>query len=157
ATMLLARANTRQREIAIRMAIGADRRRLVRQLMTESLLLAAIGGSLGLGLSWWGSRMLLVMAGTLGQQIDIDITPHARLLAFNALVSFGAVILSGLAPALSASRADVNADMKPTPCMRSRLWTSPLLVVAQVALSLPLIAGAVLFLQTLHNLRTRDL
>ena len=157
ATMLLARASTRQREIAIRMAIGADRRRLVRQLMTESLLLAAIGGALGLLLSWWGSRMLLVMAGAREQEIDIHVTPDARLLAFNALVSFGAVILSGLAPALSASRADVNADMKQTRGIRSRLRLSPVLVVAQVALSLPLIAGAVLFLQTLHNLRTRDL
>lgn len=157
ATMLLARASTRQREIAIRMAIGADRRRLVRQLMTESLLLAAIGGALGLLLSWWGSRMLLVMAGAQGQQIDIDVTPDTRLLVFNALVSFGAVILSGLAPALSASRTDVNADLRQTPRTRSRLPLSAMLVVAQVALSLPLIAGAVLFLQTLHNLRTRDL
>lgn len=156
ATMLLARASTRQREIAIRMAIGADRRRLVRQLMTESLLLAAIGGSLGLLLSWWGSRMLLAMAGALGQPIDIDVTPDARLLAFTALVSFGAVIVFGLAPALSASRADVNADMKQTPRGRSSRRLSPILVVVQVALSLPLIAGAALFLQTLHNLRTRD-
>ena len=154
ATLLLARASTRQREIAIRLAIGAGRRRLVQQLMTESLLLGAIGGSLGLLLSWWGSRMLLVMAGAQGQQIDIDVTPDVRLLAFNTLVSFGAVILFGLAPALSASRADMNAEMKQT---RSRLRLSPILVVAQVALSLPLIAGAALFLQTLHNLRTRDL
>ena len=157
ATMLLARASTRQREIAIRMAIGADRRRLARQLITESLLLAAIGGSLGLLFSWWGSRMLLVMASALGQPLDIDVTPHARLLAFNALMSFGAMILSGLAPALFASRVDVNADLKQTPGRRARLRLSPILVVVQVALSLPLIAVAVLFLQTLHNLRTRDL
>ena len=157
ATMLLARASTRQREIAIRVAIGADRRRVVRQLITESLLLAAVGGALGLMFSWWGSRMLLVMAGALGQPLEIDVAPQARLLAFNALVSFGAVILSGLAPALSASRVDVNADLKPTPGRRASLRVLPILVVAQVALSLPLIAGAVLFLQTLHNLRTRDL
>jgi hypothetical protein len=72
-------------------------------------------------------------------------------------VSFGAVILFGLAPALSASRADVNAERKKTWGARSRLRLSPILVVAQVALSLPLIVGAALFLETLHNLRTRDL
>jgi predicted permease len=152
ATLLLARASTRQREIAIRLAIGAGRRRLVQQFMTESLLLGAIGGSLGLLLSLWGSRMLLVLAGTPGQQIDIDVTPDARLLAFTALVSIGAVIVFGLAPALSASRSDVHAAMK-----HRRVRLSPALVAAQVALSLPLLAGAALFLQTLHHLRTRDL
>ncbi len=157
ATMQLARASTRQREIAIRLAIGAGRRRLVRQLMTEGLLLGTIGGSLGLLLSWWGSRLLLVMAGTQGQQLDIDVALDVRLLAFNTLVSLGAVILFALAPALSASRVDVNAEMKKTPGARSRLRLSPILVVAQVALSLLLIAGAALFVQTLHNLRTRDL
>ena len=112
ATLLLARASARQREIAIRLAIGAGRRRLVQQFMTESLLLGAIGGSLGLLLSMWGSRVLLVMAGTPGQQIDIDVAPDLRLLAINALVSIGAVILFGLAPAVSASRADIHGATK---------------------------------------------
>ena len=152
ATLLLARASARHREIAIRLAIGAGRRRLLQQFMTESLLLGAIGGSLGLVLSLWGSRVLLAMAGPSGQPIDIDVTPDLRLLAINTLVSVGAVILFGLAPALSASRADMHAAMKPP-----RLRLSPMLVVAQVALSLPLLAGAALFLQTLHHLRTRDL
>ncbi len=157
ATLLLARASTRQREIGIRLAIGAGRRRLVQQLMTEGLLLGAIGGSLGLLLSWWGSRILVAMAGPQGQPFHIDVTPDLRLLAFNTLVSLGAVILFALAPALSASRADMNAELKQTLGARSRLRLSPMLVVAQVALSLPLIAVAALFLQTLHNLRTRDL
>jgi predicted permease len=157
ATLLLARASTRQREIAIRLAIGADRRRIVQQLMTESLLLGAIAGSLGLLLAWWGSPLLVMMAGAQGQRIDIDVTPDLPLLAFNMVVSFGAVILFGLAPALSASHADMNAAMKQTPGLRSRWRLSPTLVVTQVALSLLLLVGAALFRQTLHNLRTRDL
>jgi predicted permease len=79
------------------------------------------------------------------------------LLAFNALVSLGAVVLFGLVPALSGSRADMNNEMKPTPAGRSRLRLSSGMVIAQVALALPLAAGAALFLQTLHNLRSRDL
>ncbi len=110
---------------------------------------------LGLLLSWWGSRLLLVMAGAEGQQIHIDVMPSARLIGFNTLVTFGAVILFGLVPALSASRADVNGGMKQQRSRRLRL--SPMLVVAQVALLLPLIATAALLLQTLDNLRTRDL
>ncbi|MGH9370613.1 MAG: ADOP family duplicated permease, partial [Vicinamibacterales bacterium] len=156
-TLLLARASTRQREIAIRLAIGAGRGRLVRQLMTESLLLATIGGSLGLLLSWWGSQVLLVLLSGDGPSVAIEVTPDARLLGFTALVSIGAVILFGLAPALSASRAHVNTELKQTPGVRSRIRLSPILVVTQVALSLLLITGAALFLQTLHNLRTRDL
>ena len=92
------------------------------------------------------------MAGTPGQHIDIDVAPDLRLLAINALVSIGAVILFGLAPAVAASRADIHGATK-----QKRLRLSPTLVVAQVALSLPLLAGAGLFLQTLHHLRTRDL
>jgi predicted permease len=152
ATLLLARASTRQRETAIRLAIGAGRRRLVQQFMTESLLLGAIGGTLGLLLSLWGSRMLVALAAAPGQRIDIDVGPDARLLAFTALVSIGAVVLFGLAPALSLSRADVHAAMR-----QRRVRLSPVLVAAQVALSLPLLSGAALFLQTLHHLRTRDL
>lgn len=157
ATLLLARASTRQREIAVRLAIGASRWRLVRQLLTESLLLAVFGGGLGLLLSVWGSRVLLVMGGAEGQPIDIDVTPDARILAFTALVSLGAVMLFGLAPALSASRVDVTAGLKRIGGAHPRFRLSPILVVAQVALSLLLIAGAALFLQTVHNLRTRDL
>jgi predicted permease len=157
ANLLLARATTRSREVAIRLAIGAGRFRLIRQFLSESVLLAAVGGALGLLLAWWGGHLLLVLVSSDSTPIPIDVAPNARILGFTIAVSLFTALIFGLAPALSATRQDVNAALKMTALARPRLSLSRFLVIAQVALSLLLLTGAGLFAQTLRNLRTLDL
>jgi predicted permease len=157
ANLLLARATNRQREVAIRLAIGAGRFRLIRQFLTESALLAGAGGALGLLFAWWGSRFLLVLVSSDSTPIPIDVTPNARILGFTILVSFLTALIFGLAPAIAATRQDVNAALKITALARPRLSLSRFLVIAQVALSLLLLTGAGLFVRTLRNLSTLDL
>jgi putative ABC transport system permease protein len=157
ANLLLARATTRQREVAIRLAIGAGRFRLIRQFLTESALLAAAGGAIGLLFAWWGSHFLLVLVSSDSTPIPIDVTPNARILGFTIAVSLLTALIFGLAPAMAATRQDVNAALKMTALARPRLSLSRFLVVAQVALSLLLLTGAGLFVRTLRNLRTLDL
>jgi predicted permease len=155
ANLLLARATTRQREVAIRLAIGAGRFRLIRQFLTESVLLAAIGGALGLLFAWWGGQLLLILVSNDSTPIPIDVTPNARILGFTIAVSLFTALLFGLAPALVATRQDVDTALKMTVLARPRL--SRLLVIVQVALSLLLLTGAGLFMRTLRNLRALDL
>jgi putative ABC transport system permease protein len=157
ANLLLARATTRQREVAIRLAIGAGRFRLIRLFLTESVLLAAAGGAIGLLFAWWGSRLLLVLVSSDSTPIPIDVTPNARILGFTIVISLLTALIFGLAPAIAATRQDVNAAIKMTVLARPRLSLSRFLVVAQVALSLLLLTGAGLFVRTLRNLRTLDL
>lgn len=157
ANLLLARSAARQKEIGIRLALGAGRVRLIRQFLTESLLLASAGGILGLFFAWWGSRILLVLVSGNAAPIPIDVEPNARLLAFTFAVSLSTAFLFGLAPALIATRQEINSALKTIVLARPRLSLSRPLVVAQVALSLLLLAGAGLFVQTLRNLSTLDL
>jgi putative ABC transport system permease protein len=157
ANLLLARSTTRGREVAIRLAIGAGRFRLIRQFLSESVLLAAVGGALGLLLAWWGSHLLLVLVSSDPSPIPIDVAPNARILGFTIAVSLLTALIFGLAPALAATRQDVNAALKMTALARPRSSLSRFLVIAQVALSLLLLTGAGLFVRTLRNLRTLDL
>jgi len=157
ANLLLARATTRGREVAIRLAIGAGRFRLIRQFFTESVLLAAAGGALGLLLAWWGSYFLLVLVSGDSSAIPIDVTPNARILGFTVFVSLLTALIFGLAPALAATRQDVNSALKMTALARPRPSLSRFLVIAQVALSLLLLTGAGLFVRTLRNLSALDL
>jgi macrolide transport system ATP-binding/permease protein len=161
ANMLLARAGTRQREIAVRLAIGAGRRRLIRQLLTENMLLAALGGALGLLLAFWGTRVLMAFMSSGRDPISLSVTPDLRVLGFTAAVSVLTGILFGLSPALRSTRVDLTPALKETggglsgavqSRGRMRLGLGKTLVIIQVGLSLLLLVGAGLFVRTLTNL-----
>jgi predicted permease len=154
ANLLLAHGAARSREFAVRMAVGAGRMRLVRQLFTESALLALLGGLIGVGLSWWGVRLLLLMASNGPEALSVDIAPNLRVLGFTIGVSALCAIVFGTAPALRASRIEPNVSLKggkTTAGLRNPLGKT--FVVAQVALSLLLLVGAGLFVRTLINLQ----
>jgi predicted permease len=157
ASLLLARAPARQREIAVRLAIGAGRARIVRQLLIESTLLSLIGAGVGVGLAWVSGRFLVSVISTGPAQIAFDLTPNWHVLGFTSAVAISTGVLFGVAPALQTTAAGPSAALKKDARMsgsRSRLL--PSLVSAQVALSLVLLAGAGLFVRTLHNLQSLD-
>jgi predicted permease len=158
ANLLLARAASRRKEIAMRLALGAGRFRLIRQLLTESLLLAALGGAMGLLLAQWGARLLLVYLPQ-EQTATFDLKPDAQILAFTLAVSLLTSLLFGLAPALGATRFDLTSTLKDVvgaKAARARLTPHKLLIVTQVALSLFLLVGAGLFVRSLRNLNSID-
>jgi len=157
ASLLLARASTRQREIAIRLAIGARRSRVMRQLLVESLLLSLLGAACGLVLAAFAGRFLLDMLSTGPMRVDFDLTPDARVLLFATAVTMTTALLFGLAPALQSTASQPSTALKEhtqTATGMSR-WL-PSLVTVQVALSLILLIGAGLFAGTLRNLRNLD-
>ena len=155
ANLLLARATTRLREIAVRRAIGAGRGRLFRQMLTESLLIAVLGGALGILLASWATHALLAMVSTGPELLPLNVTPDARVLAFTFLISVMTAILFGTAPALRVTKVDLTPALKDgrnTVSVGARSGLGKALIVSQVALSLVLLIGASLFLRSLVNL-----
>jgi putative ABC transport system permease protein len=155
-SLLLSRALGRQREMALRMAMGAPRAALVRQLLTESLLLSVTAGALGVALSAWGTRALSTMAqGSL--PLASEIRTDSAVLAFTLVVSLLAGILFGLTPALQVSRPDLNAVLRSegrgSTSGQARHVVRNLLVVSQVALSMILLIGAGLLVRNFVQLR----
>ncbi|MBC7929174.1 MAG: ABC transporter permease [Rubrivivax sp.] len=157
ANLLLARAAARQKEIAVRLALGASRRRLIRQLLTESVLLAALGGALGVLLAFWLKDGLMATSDWGGSWMRaLEPRLDLRVLGFTSGLSLLTGVLFGLAPAWRATKTDLVPALKDSArgsSVATRSWLSKSLVVAQVALSLLLLVGAGLFLQTLINLR----
>ena len=160
ANLMLTRAVSRHREIAVRLSIGASRGRLVWQLLTESLLLASAAGILGLILAQFGGRVLLALSSTNRLPLPLDIRPDARVLAFTALISLGAAVLFGLAPILYARRVDLVSVLKTEKTssagQRGSLRFAKLLVALQVGMSLWLVSTAGVFIRSLVNLMTLD-
>ena len=159
ANLLLARATVRAPEIAVRLAIGASRWRLVRQLLAESMLLAVAGAALGAWLALALSRALVAFISTPGNPVFVDMALDWRVLAFTAAVAVFTCLLFGLLPALRATYLSpvtaMHSGARATPG-RERFGLRRALVASQVALSLVLLFGALLFVRSLHNLLTVD-
>ena len=160
ANLLISRASARRKEIAIRMAIGAGRARLVRQLLTESLLLSSMGAVLGVLFAEWASRMLVRFLDTSNSTVVLDLSIDLRVLAFTMGVAVATGILFGLAPAWQGTHVDPHSAMKATArgvvVSHARFGLGKMLVTVQVALSLVLLVGAGLMLKTFAKLATRD-
>ncbi len=157
ASLLLARASSRRREIAVRVAIGASRARLVRQLLVESLLLALFGGACAMVVASAGSRLLVGMIGAAADQVVFDLAPDWRVIAFTTAIASLTALLFGAAPALHVTASGVGPALKEDArAGTARLRLLPSLVAVQVALSLVLLIGAGLFVRTLRNLETLD-
>jgi putative ABC transport system permease protein len=160
ANLLLARAAVRQQEIAVRLAIGASRWRLIRQLLAESLMLALWSAALGVGLAFALSRMLVALINSPDRPVYIDVALDWRALGFTIGLAALTCILFGLAPALRATSlspiAALRSGGRTVTAGRERFSLRRALVVTQIALSLTLLHGALLFMRSLHNLETVD-
>ena len=165
ANLMLARAAARHTEIGVRLALGAGRGRLVRQLLTESLALGVAGGALGVLFAWWGSTLLLRLTSQGSAPAPLETSPDLRVLGFAALLSLATTLLFGVLPAARATRVELATTLRAHARGLSgslmggggrRLGLGKLLVVAQVALSLVLLVGAGLLVRSARNLQQAD-
>jgi predicted permease len=160
ANLLLARGVARRREIAVRLAIGASRSRLVRQMLTEALVWSSLGAAVGVLLAGWGSRALVTLMSTWKEPIALDVSPNWRVLTFTLVLAFLTTALSAVLPGLRATRLDPNAALKDGGQVGGSLlrrWSlDKALVGAQVALTVLLLVGAALFVRSLQRVLAQD-
>jgi predicted permease len=159
ANLLLAQGSARKREITVRLALGAQRSRLVRQLLTESTILALGGAAAGLLAARWTSRLIVAALSDAQTQVSLATPLSGRVLLFSLASTLLAVLLCGLAPAFAATRADVSQDLKMNAAGRAHgapARLGSLLVVAQVAMSVTALVGGGMLLHSLFNLETID-
>lgn len=158
--LLLARASVRRREIGVRLALGAGRARLIRQLLTESLVLAGIAGGVGLGLAYWMPQLLFLALPAEGAPV-LELTPNLTILAYCIGVSFAAALCVGLVPALHATRLDLASLLSAQGALLGRriggTRLRSLLVITQVAVSLVLLVSAGLLVRGLRRAMSTDL
>jgi predicted permease len=162
ASLALVRATSRTREMGVRMALGAGRGRVVRQLLAESLVVATMGGVLGLVLAQWGSTLLLRLASGGSAPIPLDVGLDPRMLAFTAAVSLGTALVFGVMPAFRATRATASLrsqgrGIQGADSGADRLPAGRVLVVAQVALSMVLLVGTGMLVRSMGRMRDADL
>ena len=155
ANLLLARAAGRQKEIAVRLAIGAGRARLVYQLLMETLVVSLLGGITGLLFAWWGVRVMIGLLPKRTIPTELNLTPDLRVLGFAFAASLLTGLICGLVPALQSTRPNLVTALKSetAAARRSHFDLRRILVVAQVAISLLLLIGAGLFVRSLSNLQ----
>lgn len=152
ANLMLARANARQKEIAVRLTVGAGRLRLIRQFLSESVLLAVCGGALGLMAAFWACRSLLTLMSRTGALLSLSVRPDTTVLGFTLVISVFTALLFGLAPAWRAAQVSIESTRGHGGSgSRSRLGKA--LIVMQVAVSLILMIGAGLLVRSLENLK----
>jgi predicted permease len=157
ANLILARNAARHHEIVVRLALGASRARIAWQLFTENLILSLSGAFVGVLLSVWGTRVLVSLLPTPPLPIAFHLQPDFVVLGFTAGIALATAILFGLGPALRASREKLEVSLHGGQRVIGSAWSGRLLLGGQLALSLPLLVGAGLFVETLHNLKSSDL
>ena len=157
ANLLLARATARRQEFAVRLAIGGTRGRVIQQVLTESLLIAAIGSIAAVGVALAISRSIPPLMSTVVDRIHLDLSPDWRVFGFTALVGVVTALIFGLAPAIRLSGVSIGRRSDRGRAGNDGARARRLLVGAQVAITLVLLFGGLLFLRTFRNLSTQDL
>jgi predicted permease len=159
ANLLLARSTARAREFAVRQALGAQRTRLIRQLLTESLLLAFAGGALGAGIAAAANHLLLRMVSDTTDVVPLNVSIDTRMLLFTVAITLATALIFGTVPAFRATRLELTSALKDGKATTGSRTRSPLarsLIISQIAFSLVLVVGAGLFLRSLVNLNRVD-